>query len=155
MSLEQGFTSPYFTSHTVEKLISNSMSQSTPSSGKGTSYTSLAQIKASASPNEFVDILISNTFPNNITAHSTASCPSPSFPGEGAEPVAELVRRTKPRYHFVAGRGGQKIPMFWEREPYTWDKDNGRITRFVSLGAFGGPPDPTAGKKQRVWPPSV
>ena len=41
--------------------------------------------------------------------------------------------------------------MFWEREPFTWNKDYGRITRFVSLGAFGGPSDPTAGKKQRVW----
>ena len=64
----------------------------------------------------------------------------------GVDPVAEIVRRTKPRYHFTAGGG--KPPKFWEREPFVWDEDNGRVTRFVSLGAFGGPP--AEGKKQRV-----
>lgn len=29
-----------------------------------------------------------------------------------------------------------------------WDDEQGRVARFVSLGAFGG--EPTAGKKQRV-----
>jgi hypothetical protein len=38
--------------------------------------------------------------------------------------------------------------MFWEREPFVWDDEDGRVSRFVSLGAFGG--EPTAGKKQRV-----
>ena len=38
--------------------------------------------------------------------------------------------------------------MFWERDPYVWDDEEGRVSRFVSLGAFGGPP--TEGKKQRV-----
>lgn len=40
--------------------------------------------------------------------------------------------------------------MFWEREPFVWDDEEGRVSRFVSLGAFGG--EPTAGKKQRVRP---
>jgi hypothetical protein len=38
--------------------------------------------------------------------------------------------------------------MFWEREPFMWDDEEGRISRFISLGAFGGEPSP--GKKQRV-----
>ena len=39
--------------------------------------------------------------------------------------------------------------MFWEREPFVWDDEEGRVSRFVSLGAFGGE-QPTTGKKQRV-----
>lgn len=39
--------------------------------------------------------------------------------------------------------------MFWEREPFVWDDEGGRVSRFVSLGAFGGEA-PTSGKKQRV-----
>jgi hypothetical protein len=40
--------------------------------------------------------------------------------------------------------------MFWEREPFVWDGEESRVSRFVSLGAFGG--EPTTGKKQRVSP---
>jgi hypothetical protein len=40
--------------------------------------------------------------------------------------------------------------MFWEREPFVWDGEEGRVSRFVSLGSFGG--EPTTGKKQRVSP---
>ena len=39
--------------------------------------------------------------------------------------------------------------MFWEREPFVWDDEEGRVSRFISLGAFGGE-QPTTGKKQRV-----
>jgi len=44
--------------------------------------------------------------------------------------------------------GGGTAPIFWEREPFIWEDDNRRVTRFVSLGAFGStlPID----KKQRV-----
>ncbi|KAJ7864857.1 hypothetical protein B0H14DRAFT_431589 [Mycena olivaceomarginata] len=37
--------------------------------------------------------------------------------------------------------------MFWEREPFVWSDEADRVSRFVSLGAFGG--EPTPGKKQR------
>ena len=60
--------------------------------------------------------------------------------------MSEIVRKTKPRYHFAAGGGHP--PKFWEREPFVWDDDNGRVSRFVSLGAFGGEQGP--GKKPRV-----
>ncbi|KAF7311468.1 Nuclear protein [Mycena kentingensis (nom. inval.)] len=49
------------------------------------------------------------------------------------------------RYHFAASGG--KPPMFWERAPFVWDDENARVSRFVSLGAFGG--ESTSGKKQR------
>lgn len=37
--------------------------------------------------------------------------------------------------------------MFWEREPYVWQEDGQRVSRFISLGSFGGGVE---GKKQRV-----
>ncbi|OBZ69111.1 Zinc finger CCCH domain-containing protein 59 [Grifola frondosa] len=137
-----GFTSPYFTSQTVEKLLANTMTKSKP---KEQNYTSLASIKTTVTDSQDIDILISNAWPSSITQLSSAPLPSPELAYIGVDPVAEIVRRTRPRYHFAAG-GGQP-PVFWEREPFVWDEANGRITRFVSLGAFGG--EPTAGKKQR------
>lgn len=74
--------------------------------------------------------------------------PSSELAYIGAPPLDDIIRRTKPRYHFSAG-GGQPA-MFWEREPFVWDDEEGRVSRFVSLGAFGG--EPTPGKKQRVRP---
>ena len=139
----QGFTSPYFTSKTVEKLLANTMTTSKP---KEQNYTSLASIKSSSTSSQLIDILISNAWPSGITHFSSAPLPVPELVSIGVEPVAEVARRTKPRYHFASG--GAHPPRFWEREPYTWDEDNGRVSRFVSLGAFGG--EQPSGKKPRV-----
>ncbi|GBE81690.1 hypothetical protein SCP_0400610 [Sparassis crispa] len=137
-----GFTSPYFTSHTVEKLLANTLTNSQP---QDQNYTSLAAIKSNSTSSQHLDIFISNAWPSAITQYSSAPLPSPELSSIGVDPVAEIMRRTKPRYHFSAG-GGQP-PKFWEREPFVWDEDGGRVTRFISLGAFGG--EVTAGKKQR------
>lgn len=64
-----------------------------------------------------------------------------------APPLDDVVRRTQPRYHFAMGAGAP--PAFWEREPFVWEGDENRVTRFVTLGAFGGEA-PSMGKKQRV-----
>ncbi len=151
----QGFTSPYFTNQTVEKLLANTMTKSeTATKSKDTSYGSLAAIRASTASSQLIDILLTNTYPANVTAFSRAPLPSPSFPSPpGAEPIAEVLRRTKPRYHFAAGGGSQDPPMFWEREPIVWKEESDRAMRFVSLGAFGG--IPTEGKKPRVSPSSL
>ncbi len=45
--------------------------------------------------------------------------------------------------------GAGEPPTFWEREPFVWEGDGARVTRFVSLGAFGSEA-PSTGKKQRV-----
>ncbi|KAI0723917.1 nuclear protein [Cerioporus squamosus] len=137
-----GFTSPYFTSKTVERLLANTMTTSKP---KEQNYTSLASIKSSTTSSQLVDIFISNAWPSGITHFSSAPLPAPELASIGVEPVAEVVRKTKPRYHFTSGGGHP--PRFWEREPYTWDEDNGRVSRFVSLGAFGG--EQPSGKKPR------
>ncbi|RPD66453.1 nuclear protein [Lentinus tigrinus ALCF2SS1-7] len=137
-----GFASPHFTSKTVEKLLANTMTTSKP---KQQNYTSLASIHSSTTSSQHVDILISNAWPSGITHFSSAPLPIPELASIGVEPVAEVVRKTKPRYHFASGGGHP--PRFWEREPYTWDEDNGRVSRFVSLGAFGG--EQPSGKKPR------
>lgn len=115
-------------------------------------YTSLASIKSASTSSQLIDILITNAWPAGITELSSAPLPAPELSSIGVEPVSEVVRRTKPRYHFAAGGGHP--PRFWEREPYTWDnaEDKGRIGRFVSLGAFGG--EQPSGKKPRVRPPT-
>jgi len=61
-------------------------------------------------------------------------------------PLDEVIRKVKPRYHFAALGG--RPPQFWEREPFVWDDEAGRVSRFVSLGAFGA--EVTGGKKPRV-----
>ena len=101
---------------------------------------------SSASSSSSVDILICHVWPSAITEFSSVPLPSPSPSTVGATPVDEVVSKIKPRYVFSSGGGRQ--PCFWEREPFVWNDDNGRVTRFVGLGAFGG--EPTGGKKQRV-----
>jgi len=115
-------------------------------STKNQSYSSLAAIQSSAAPSQLIDILISNDWPFAITKFSLSPLPSPEPASSGAYPLDEVIQRTKPRYHFSAA--GSQPPKFWEREPFVWDEEGNRVTRFVSLGAFGA--DSVAGKKQRV-----
>jgi len=146
-----GFMSPFFSYHTIDRLLSNTLAKtsttSTSSSSKQQkSYSSLAAIQATASSSQLIDILLTNVWPVSITEFSNAPLPDPQLAHLGTPPLSDVIRKTKPRYHFAAC-GGQP-PKFWEREPFVWDDEQGRISRFVSLGAFGG--EPTAGKKQRV-----
>jgi hypothetical protein len=126
----------------MERLLSNTLTTSTSKQ----SYKSLADIQSTASSSQLIDVLISNAWPAAITSFSSAPLPAPKLASIGAAPLDDTIRRIKPRYHFAAG-GGQP-PMFWEREPFLWPDEEGRVSRFVSLGAFGGEPPP--GKKQRV-----
>lgn len=71
------------------------------------------------------------------------------MPSAAQPPVSafdDVIRRGKPKYHFAVGGGTP--PQFWEREPFVWDDASGRVSRFVSLGAFGG--GQSAEKKSRV-----
>ncbi|KAJ6502119.1 hypothetical protein C8R45DRAFT_609871 [Mycena sanguinolenta] len=138
-----GFASPYFSTHTMERLLSNTLTTSTSSKQN---YKSLADIQSSSSSSQLIDILITNVWPAAIAHLSSAPLPAPEIPSvAGAPPLNDTILRIKPRYHFAAA-GGQP-PIFWEREPFVWSDEADRVSRFVSLGAFGG--EPTAGKKQR------
>lgn len=141
--LKQGFVSPYFSSHTKERLLANTLS--TTSSNKD--YHSLAAIQSTSTSSQAVDILLSNAWPSLIMNSSTCPIPPKDLLSVLAPPLDDVVRRIQPRYHFVMGAADP--PTFWEREPFTWDGDEARVTRFVSLGAFGGEA-PSTGKKQRV-----
>lgn len=127
----------------MERFLSNTLTKAAP---KNQNYSSLAAIRDAASSSQLVDVLISNSWPSSVQQFSSVPLPPIDLASVEAPPLDEAIRRTKPRYHFSAG-GGQP-PMFWEREPFVWDDEEGRVSRFVSLGAFGG--EPTAGKKQRV-----
>ncbi|OJA10208.1 hypothetical protein AZE42_05129 [Rhizopogon vesiculosus] len=152
-----GFASPFFSTHTVERLLSNTLVKSSSKPQvKNQAYTSLTSILNSSSTSQLIDILITNDWPACITQHSSAPLPSPELSSLGAPPLDEVIRKVKPRYHFAA-LGGQP-PQFWEREPFVWDDEAGRVSRFVSLGAFGA--EATGGKKPRwfyafsITPPS-
>ncbi|KAF8892429.1 CwfJ C-terminus 1-domain-containing protein-like protein [Infundibulicybe gibba] len=136
-----GFLSPYFTNQTIERLLSNTLTKSS----SGQNYTSLAAIQSTASSSQLIDILISNAWPSSITQHSLSPLPATDLGTIGVQVVDDVVRYTKPRYHFAAGGG--KPAMFWEREPYVWGEVKSRISRFVSLGPFGAAS--SSGKKQR------
>ncbi|KII88125.1 hypothetical protein PLICRDRAFT_41246 [Plicaturopsis crispa FD-325 SS-3] len=135
-----GFSSPFFSTQTVERLLANTLIKSTPAKTASKNYTSLAAIRDTAAPSQLVDVLLSTVPPDSISHF--ASPPSPTY---GVPPLDDIVRKTKPRYHFTVGAGTP--PAFWERPPFVWDDEQGRITRYVGLGAFGGDPGP--GKKQR------
>jgi hypothetical protein len=141
-----GFSSPFFSKQTVERLLSNTLKKS--SSSQTNSYGSLAAIRDGASSSQLVDILLTVVPPSSISGFSSMSTLQNL---SGALPVDEVVRKTKPRYCFCAGVGTSSDsmpPKFWEREPFTWDDEAGRVTRYISLGTFGG--DYGTNKKERV-----
>jgi len=81
-------------------------------------YSSLAAIQASASTSQLVDILLTDDWPVSIAQFSAAPLPDPQLASIGAAPLSDVIRKTKPRYHFAAGGGHP--PKFWEREPFLW-----------------------------------
>ncbi|KAG6917921.1 hypothetical protein DXG01_000358 [Tephrocybe rancida] len=135
-----GFLSPFFSSQTMERLLSNSLAKTSSNQ----SYQSLAAIQSTASSSQLIDVFMSNVWPSAITQLSNAPLPLPELASSSAAVLDEAIRRIKPRYHFASGG---TVPQFWEREPYTWDDEEGRVSRFISLGAFGG--EPRTGKKPR------
>lgn len=140
---DQGFSDPYFSSLTVEKLISNISTSASPATNSNGVKLSLLE-RVSSSSSHLVDILISQVWPSSITRFAAAA-PSVA-PNHAVGYIDDVVRRAKPRYHFATGAGNP--PQFWEREPFVWDDEDGRVSRFVSLGAFGG--DHGSAKKPRV-----
>ena len=102
---------------------------------------------AAAATPSYIDILLTHTWPSALTQFSAMELPDPEASSWGAIQVDEIVRRGYPRYHFSGGGG--KPPKFWEREPFGWTglTDEGRMSRFVSIGSFG---EQSSGQKQRV-----
>jgi diadenosine tetraphosphate (Ap4A) HIT family hydrolase len=81
---------------------------------------------------ELVDILVSDRWPLDVERFTNATSTIPEF--ENIDKDADTKRIAKalsPRYHFTSGND-----IFWERAPYR--NSSGRITRFISLGNYGG-----------------
>lgn len=135
-----GFLSPYFSTQTVERLLSNTMSKDV-----NHNYKSLGAIQSSAALSQFVDIFITHVWPQYISQFSAIPLPKSDVSPLYAPPLDDVIRRIRPRYHFASGCG--RPPQFWEREPFRWDEQD-RATRFISLGAFG---TEVIGTKKPKW----
>ncbi len=144
-ALLQGPYSPQISQPAVNAILNNPLFN--PTTDPTTSLAS-ARDASAALPSAFsgVDLLILSTPPPSL------SLLSPSFPSLGfplaspAAPLADLLKKTRPRYLFWGDGEG-----FWEREPWGWTGTSGkeeRWTRAVKLGALGGEDD--GGKKARV-----
>ena len=83
-----------------------------------------------------LDILLTNAWPLSITQNSVTAPPLMEYISNIAAPLDDVVKLTRPRYHFTAGGSPSK---FWEREPFAWTEQAQlqRATRFISLGSFG------------------
>ena len=91
-----------------------------------------------------IDILLTHAIPESIVLH-TPDVPQP-LRDPIARPLDEVVRGAMPRYHIVSAAS-----TFWEREPFGWPgvAEDGRCTRFLSVGPFGGTV-PEGEKRPRV-----
>lgn len=122
------------TQTTVDVLKSHPGLQSSPNSTE--SSLEAARQAAQALPHAFegVDVLLIPGPPPKI-AQLSQSYPSAGVDVSGAaEPLADIIRRARPRYMFWADSQG-----FWEREPFGWNHEgkDERWTRAVKLGALG------------------
>ena len=135
-------TESAFTSHNLRAFLSSTLLPIARSSSSNPIEPSLASLQSS-SPSQ-IDILLTNEWPAAVTRHSKAAPPD-ILESSLVPPLDDVVKASKPRYHFASSGGD--TPIFWEREPYVWDGD--LVSRFISLGSFGAPLE-AAGKKQRV-----
>ncbi|KAG8839834.1 hypothetical protein FRB91_006781 [Serendipita sp. 411] len=132
----------HFTSQDVRKLLANPAITAT---SKQQNPNSLAALRAASSPSAAkIDVLLTHITPASMVLHT------PNIPSTYSDVVSpqldDVVRAALPRYHFVSGGG-----MFWEREPFGWpdSPEEGRCTRFLSIGAFGG--TTPEGQKKPRW----
>lgn len=108
--------------------------------------SSLSSIASSVVSSPLIDVLVSHDWPSLITNLSAVPLPSTELSNTGSPPIDDIITKTKPRYIFCSGGG--KPASFWEREPFTWEDEPDRVSRFIGLGAFGG--EQLDGRKQRV-----
>ncbi|KAL7413774.1 CwfJ C-terminus 1-domain-containing protein-like protein [Mrakia frigida] len=139
LPLSLSSSSPSFPSLPFPSLCSLSFRSKQPA-------PTLASLKAPTPTG--LDILLLQAPPPSLSMLSP-SCPKLDFAlGQGATPLGEVVRRARPRYIFWTGGGEDG---FWEREPFGWEGtgsgSEGRYTRGIKIGRFGGPP-PEEGKKK-------
>lgn len=72
-----------------------------------------------------IDILCTYNWPKSMANQRQLTLVGDPF-------IDEIVKRTKPRYHFAVGHDSG---VFYEAAPFSWDEN--RHTRFISLGQEG------------------
>ncbi|KDQ10585.1 hypothetical protein BOTBODRAFT_178064 [Botryobasidium botryosum FD-172 SS1] len=159
-SSADSLSSPHYTSHSIQTLLSHSALSNSSQIASTSAPTTLAEAKAAAlaalTPalqGPSVDILLTHLWPPSITALSSKlPVPLPTAPSHPASGIDDIVRAARPRYLFSASPGENNQSIFWEREPFVWgEDDDNRVTRFVGLGAFGGPASSEPGAKKPRW----
>lgn len=105
---------------------------------KSTTLSTFLTNLKSQSQSSPIDLLLTHSLPQHLTLNSKRSPKDPKASSWGCEPISEILKHAKPRYHFSGG----SVDEFWEREPWVWDSEgNGqealRVTRFVNLAEFG------------------
>lgn len=153
---------PYILPSGLQTLYQHPGFQPAWSPGETTSATSqtlaearkamlAAQAGPTASTHPSIDVLLLPSWPSGVLLFSKSF--PPSGVGEearlwGLPPLAEVARRSCPRYIFAPTpeESSSQAPedgVFWEREPYNTPVQVGpsltqpKITRFISLANFG------------------
>ncbi|TIC67487.1 hypothetical protein E3Q01_01253 [Wallemia mellicola] len=129
---EEDALHPKITATTLDKFAEYFETPTAASGGGGS--LAAARAKAKQHSNTSLDILLTHTWPSNITLLSNKQLPSlPGLPmahSWGNSAVTSALSYSTPKYIFSGGHNA-----FWEREPFI--HPNGLSTRFVSLGQFG------------------
>ncbi|ORX34113.1 hypothetical protein BD324DRAFT_636665 [Kockovaella imperatae] len=137
---------PVMAKPAIDALLSSSALN--PTLNDASSSLASARQSSSALPTAFqgLDLLILSAPPPHLSLLSTTVASLGHPLATAAEPLAEVVKKARPRYMLWADGEG-----FWEREPFGWKSSSGREerwTRSVKLGAFGAL-TPEGGKKTR------
>lgn len=141
---DEGVFSPRMSEASIASLVADPVL-----GGAGDeSLLKAAREQSAALPSPFrgVDVLLAMSPPPGLNLLSPSFSSSGVTLAPAAPPLAEVVKRARPRYLFWADGEG-----FWEREPWGWagaDGKDERWTRAVKLGALGDAAD--GGKAARV-----
>ncbi|KAI5804562.1 CwfJ C-terminus 1-domain-containing protein-like protein [Geopyxis carbonaria] len=120
-----------------EKLVGASASASASAEVKNAPFYSATDAAGLKGANN-TDLLITYNWPAGVESGSKVPLPANRDGKTGSQPIAELARALRPRYHFCPGGDA-----FYEREPYRNDLrgeeslDDRRATRFISMGDYG------------------
>ena len=132
----------YLRKSDIQKLLAHPAI--TPAKSQHHKPGSLAAIRAAAdSAPTKIDILLTHAIPDAIANLCPNAPPAAQLVSSFCPHLNGVVKNAMPRYHFASGVG-----TFWEREPFAWSgvAEAGRVTRFISLGSFGG--SVSAGEKK-------
>ncbi|SGZ22743.1 BQ5605_C022g09536 [Microbotryum silenes-dioicae] len=78
------------------------------------------------------DILLTTSLPASLPLLSALALPATAKGQPFSSELDEVVRMSRPRYHFIGGTG-----IFWEREPFQWNDGSRQVCRSICLGEMG------------------